>query len=287
MWMRVDFYKVVMPEDSKVEFEGILNEVCRSPDDDTRNIEIRESPVRLRKGGIASGNWEADMTRIRMNMLPVKAKLSGEIEPIRLRDDEGIGEETAFLYHPPKQTLVLQRNMHGVSASALAAYFESKGGLSGPIILEPILQQGAYEKLADLQVVTKFDIRIAAHSDLNSLKNSGHGVASMIDVLTEFQAPHAAISLSMGRERKGSLAVKQVINTAKRVLGLSSGEANPVTKIVVSGRTDDDERLVLDLLQYRLFEWVELDPDEDRRVSYRQRRTALRSTWNKNRAQIS
>src|SRR5580704_9270886 len=108
-------------------FEDLVQLVEESPRDDGRNLEIGPDPARLQESGIWNHCHEGEMVRIRMDMLPRKASLDGALEDLDFEDDEGLGEETAFLYHPPTQVLALQRNRSGVSASGLAWYVKEKG----------------------------------------------------------------------------------------------------------------------------------------------------------------
>ena len=63
---------------------------------------------------------EFQMLRIRLNESHVRAKLSGETAELELDEDEGLGEETAFVFHHVPGILIVQRNRSGVTASAFA-----------------------------------------------------------------------------------------------------------------------------------------------------------------------
>ena len=95
--MKVDFYKVVMPENAACKFDEILDRISAIPADDHRNVVRAGYPIRLQEATKGGAVWEGEFVRIRMDEIPVKASLGGAIEPIELEDDEGIGEETAFL----------------------------------------------------------------------------------------------------------------------------------------------------------------------------------------------
>ena len=99
--LKMDFLKVVLPDEFPRSFESVLNAVNVSPKDDARNAIRNDCPFRLQEARQTGDYWKGEMIRIRMDQLPIKAKLSGDISSIDLEDDEGIGEETAFLYHVP------------------------------------------------------------------------------------------------------------------------------------------------------------------------------------------
>jgi hypothetical protein len=279
--LRIDFFRVVMPAEVTVRFEDLIRGVQNSADDETRNIDVRGAPIRMRKAEQRHDLWEADMTRIRMDALPVKAKISGEIERLIFDDDEGVGEETAFLYNPARQLLIVQRNWHGVSASNIARYFQDRGRLEAPISLQHILQEDAMERIGRMEVIRKLEVHMAPLGSPESLRKYGHGLSSMVDLLQEVQSPRATISLSMGRQ-PGSLSLANVVRMIKDVF---KGTHEDVEKVQVTGRLDD-EMQVIDLLDFRVQEVVDVDSDANRRLSYRTRIAALRQAWQNRRNEM-
>jgi hypothetical protein len=99
--VNIDFYRVEMPDGCTTTFESVVDSVHDSPDDPTRNVDIRGHPVRLQVAHFGTEYVEGDMLLIQMHALPPKANLAGEVESLQLASDEGLGNETAFLYHPP------------------------------------------------------------------------------------------------------------------------------------------------------------------------------------------
>jgi hypothetical protein len=124
-----------MPDGAST-FEQLIEQVDATPPDDNRNLEVGTNPARLQVSGVWNQCREGEMVRIRMDTLPRKASLDGALEDLDFGDDEGLGEETAFLYHPPTRILAIQRNRTGVSASSLVWYFKEKGQIDRPIQLE-------------------------------------------------------------------------------------------------------------------------------------------------------
>jgi len=145
--MIIDLYQVEMPDNSPLTFEQLLAQVCRIPTDETRNVQKDRYPIRCHSLRPRRGFFEGEMIRIRMDEVPVKASLAGEIEPFELDDDEGVGEETGFLYNIPLRVLILQRNRAGVSASAFAWYFKNIGNLAEYIYLNPIIIRDVLDRL--------------------------------------------------------------------------------------------------------------------------------------------
>ena len=145
--IHIDFYRVSVLDDPNLRFNDLVEDVSALPNDDQRNLFIRDAPVRLQTCHPRPDAIIGDMVRIRMNALPAKASLGGDIAPLDLADDEGIGEETAFYYNIPRRIAVVQRNKFGVTAPQMAHYFTVKTGL-GTLIFDPIFETETMVKYA-------------------------------------------------------------------------------------------------------------------------------------------
>lgn len=274
-----DFYRVQVPDGE--DFGEILESVAQTPNDKRRNVDARGTPVRLHESHGAPTE-EGDLVKIRMDEVPVKASLSGSISPFALGSDEGVGEQTAFLYDATLETLVLQRNRYGVSASAFANYFETLTSI-GPIILEPILQEDALKKLQRLSEIRKFQVRVAG-ADARVFKDQAHGAKEMAQLISAFGAPNISLELSMGYSR-GSLLLDRAKAAARRFLSLAEDPSGGVTGIVITGTSDASERTVLDLLNYRMEESIDV-PKNGRELKYSARRVALKQALGKRRQEL-
>jgi hypothetical protein len=203
--IKINFYRVYMPDGAGITFEGILESVDQSPNDEGRNLLVRDCPIRLQSLNKLQQGWEGDMIRIRMNEVPIKASLAGIVEPLEFEDNEGLGEETAFIYNPLIQVLMSQRNQSGVSASAISRYFQDKGALSKPIIFEPVFEGDTEERLKKLKKVSKFEVKLAGLDSMKPHGESGFGVNKILDLYDTFQSPTISLTLSMGHKKKGAL----------------------------------------------------------------------------------
>jgi hypothetical protein len=173
--LSIDFYRVTMPHGARA-FETVVETVSQLAAGAARNLEVSGAPIRLQESAAWQHCVEGEMVRIRMDMLPRKASLAGDLDDLDLDADEGLGEESAFLYDPRMRVLLIQRNRTGVSASSLAWYFKEKGNLGDPINLEPVLQRGVMQKLARMQAVRRLDITVSGLDAGNILQNQGYGV---------------------------------------------------------------------------------------------------------------
>lgn len=279
-FLNIDFYRVKVEDKQDRTFLQLLEELNALPDDESRAQNRTDDAVRLQTAKKGTNAWRGDMLRIRMNEAPVKAKRSGETKPIDFDEDEGLGEETAFLFNVPTNILVIQRNRIGVSASALAKYFKVLGKAKS-IIFEAILKENALKRIASMQSIRTFEVHFAGVQNGQSLRGKGHSAKAIYSMLDEFQAPNATIKLSVGRKR-GTL--QNVTNFVSELFGNQADERPPdVTRVVVIGSEgDDEERTLIDLLQDRLSEAVIVEIKDGARITSAQRFKALNTAWERN-----
>jgi Family of unknown function (DUF6731) len=275
--VKVDFYKVKFSNRSRTNLGELIAHTAALPADQRRNREVYGQHIRLHSAKQSAGFWKGEMVRIRMDAIPSKASLGGDLSPLELDDDEGIGEETAFRYCIPLHILALQRNRTGVSRLAFADYFMQIGGLGEPIWLEPVLRRETMARLHRMRSIKKFDVSIAGLENLRTLEDQGLGVTRMIKLSKFYRAPRLSISLSMGH-RNGSLPVAKIKRVAARLLGVSEAEKG-VQRLAITGYTDEGERDVLDLLEDRMSETVPVELGRKRRITYPVRSAALRTAW--------
>jgi hypothetical protein len=273
--LNIDFYKIVMPGLSRLSFESILDMAIQLPIRD-RFREINYSPLFLRQCLQNPQNhcWEGEIIRVRMNDLPIKANLSGDTEEFIFGDDEGIGEQTAFLYHLPTRVLLLQANQGGVSVPSFIQYFQVISTLTEPIFADPVIQADAMQKLAKMQTVTKLDIQIAGLDKPDIFKNQGHSIKKIIDLSNEYDAPIVALTVSVGRTKQRSLSIENAKNTIHDLLRISSQNKQDIKKIRISGSTEDHDKVYIDILKDRMRESININ--KSRTLSHFERIKAIR-----------
>jgi hypothetical protein len=279
-FLNIDFYHVKVEDKKDRTFLDLLEAVHAMPDDESRAQNRTDDAIRLQTVKKSAAAWRGDMLRIRMNEAPVKAKRSGETKPIDFDEDEGLGEETAFLFHVSTNILVIQRNRIGVSASALAKYFKVLGKVKA-ITFESILKEDALKRIAKMQSIRTFEIHFAGVQNGQSLKGKGSSAKAMYSMLDEFQAPNATIKLSVGR-KPGTL--QNVVNAVSGLFGNEAdSQPSDVTRVIVVGSEgEDEERTLIDLLQDRLSESVIVEIKDGERITSAQRFKALNTAWERN-----
>lgn len=285
--MKIDFYTVEVPENSPP-FESMVEADSKTPDNDSRTIEVRGHNVRLQRATTRRGVVEADMLRIQMSQLPSKAKLSGAVSSLNLDEDEGIGNETCFLYHPATKVMAIQRNKSGVTARMLAEYFQQKNGLTSPIELSSVIQKDALDRLSRMQETRKIRIRMAGVTNPDFFKGRADtAVGEMLNIMKFMDAPTANVELSMGRQ-PGSLSVARVVKMAREMLGMADrGDVGESSSMDVFGTFDDDTQERFDVLSYRMVEEVVIKEDRRRRAyASKSRRDELFRVWEKRKDEL-
>ena len=285
--IRADFFRVNI-QDFEGDFSTLLERAKALPDnDESRVVEIYKVPFRLQSSVNVNGICEGELVRIRMTDVPVVASLTGELEQLELEDDEGIGEETAFLYHQQTRILVLQRNRLGVSAANLARYFSQLLNLEASIFCDPILAGDAFQRLQEMRLIKKFELRVSGIDRMNIFHDQNLGVEEVIALQEKFCAPNISIELSVGHRRDVSLIADRIKQTARSFLGFSNDPDGQVRKIEISGKYEDDGPTeVIDLLEYWIREEVVITPASSRFVSYLERLAALHQAWDKRSVEI-
>jgi hypothetical protein len=279
-YLNVDFYRVRVEDKQDRTFLNLLETIHDLPDDAGRAQHRSEDAIRLQSMKKGNTSWRGDMLRIRMNEAPVKAKLSGETSAIDLEEDEGLGEETAFLFHAPTNILLIQRNRSGVSASALAKYIKVLGKTNS-ITFDCILKEDALTRIAKMQNIKTFEIQFAGVQNGQNLRGKGLSAKAMYSMLDRFQAPNATIRLSTGK-KQGTL--HNVLDAVSDLFGnQADAEPKDIKRIfVVGSEGDEEERTMIDLLQDRLTELVVVEMNDGERITAAQRTKALNTAWERN-----
>jgi hypothetical protein len=271
-----------MPEGSPT-LENVINSVAALPDDAARTQIVNGVPVRLHASSSPMAHRvEGEMIRIRMDTAPARASINGPVGDFDFDDDEGFGEETAFLYDTRYRILVLQRNHTGVSASSFSGYYELLPRLGGAVVLDPVMDPKTTAKFNELATIRQFEVSVAGITNSETIHdmNPNASVQKFPDLVDHFGAQSVRIYLSM-EHQPGGLSLNRVKQAARQLLQASDDDHVAVRKIELSGRTPDDDALVVDLLRDRLVEEDEIPISTERRLPYEARRIALERAYSR------
>lgn len=193
-----DFYRLDNPQTNANIIESILNNLLGMRIN-RRNIEFTEKTVRIQSLAISNqGIYEGNYIKIRMVGLPSKASKTGEVSTFDLEDNEGMGEEAAFLYDPKSHILAIQRNRYSLTVNSFAYYLNKFNSSNNEIEFLPIISENTLERLRNLEAITKFQLKVSGISNPTHFKNSGLAPEKVIDLLDEFEAPQLSLEISSG-----------------------------------------------------------------------------------------
>ena len=246
-----DFFRVKMPDDEPRVFTGLLAGLLKDkPNLADRNLRLGGYWYRLQFLEQKGSLWLGSFIRIRMDDLPGIAKLSGDTRELNLDQDEGLDDETSFVYTQRYGAIVIQRNFQAVRPGTVETYINKIADCD--LSFEVILQRDAFERLGRMKLIRSFDFRLA--SPTNPVYKNVRAVRGILDSAEYLGALRAGVVLSMGRG-KGSLTPSRIIDAARTLAQLHGRQAE-VEKVLVKGsRGLPDEPLeTIDLLEYRLVE---------------------------------
>jgi hypothetical protein len=280
--MKIDYFHIGLSPDAALSMPQIIELVSNMPEDEIRNENFNNVPIRLQESHKYGRLWIGDMVRIRMTGIPPKTKLNGEQDDLDLDDDEGLGEATAFLFDPDLSILVLQRNHYAVSPGGFAHYFAKKGTVMY-IDLKPVLRLDAMARLATMRLHRRLEISVAGLQNvgpLRQLRDAGVGVSSLIDISRELNGPKVSILVSMGHEQGSLERVMDFVRDARATFSNEARRGAHITKIVISGKEGEDEPLeIIDLIEDRMIDLMPVSVSRDHEKSRNERQKALRVAY--------
>lgn len=277
--VRIGFYRVtVNPKTNhQKSFEEILDAADKSPDDESRTVSRPDGPIRLQFVRKSASVWQGEFIRIRLGEEPKRANLKGKVEPIHFETDEGLGEESAFLYDPVCNIIAYHEHRGGVGLINAGKYLKSVGDVRS-IQFSPVIREEALERVAGMGRIREFVVHLAGIPTGHSLKGVGKSALALFNAASAFQAPKAQIRLQVGKEN----GLSKVVEAIRELLHSGEDVHDKVTKLVVIGSeaegTDLEDEAIIDLLQDRLVvPWpVQLKTEK---LTDAQRRGAVYDAW--------
>ena len=274
----IDFYTTIVDNNKEAGFSAVLQETLALPSDAKRTIESEHGHIRLDEAvQDSSGIWTGDLVRIRMDNLPVKASIKGSKNDLGLLADEGLGEETAFLYDQASGVLVLQRNRLGVSMPRFSDYFSRVLDWQPIVSLLPIISGDALQRLHDISEHRRIEMRVQAPNGAGFLRDSHCAVAGVAGIMDEMGATSVSITIGVSHGKR-SLNKKRLIETVKALIPFTE-KGSAVRSLKMTGRDAEDEIVPLDFIKDRIFFETELTSGANRRISYDERKRAVRLAW--------
>lgn len=281
--LKYDFYQVVMPQDTNIDFGAILNQIfalgARERLDNTGDY-----PIRLQDLTLGNAYLIGDIARIRMNDIPDKMKLTGETEPLDLDEDEGLGEIATFLYHPTTNILMMMRNRNAVGVAGLGHYISNIARIEG-IQFNNILQVEAYQRLQRLDMIQRFDLEVAAPGNGTFFRDMGLSPEAVLDLIGVSPKVRLSLAFSTGYDRELSLPKNLIERIATSFRNRRNQVEGESLSLVVSGR-EHEQKEVIDLFEDVLTDYIDVNIRNQRRITDDQRHAATTNVWIRHRDRL-
>lgn len=173
--MRVDFYGVHYPDNVDV---VALLERCRKSSLNNRHLPLTTvASCRVQTDG-GSGSFfntreerkeyyhAIDLMRVRgSDDIPLRVPVDEEAQPFEREDEDGAGDNTAFMLVPALKILAVQRNIHGPSIATYARVVrhlaQQAGNNSFVMTYYPILNSGLRNTIDKLNTLRNIEVVIA------------------------------------------------------------------------------------------------------------------------------
>lgn len=279
-----DFWHIERPEDAQP-LDKLLKEAVKLTDLPDRIKLVSDHRLRYEKLEKIDDFWVGDITKFRDDTVPNKAGPKTPREPVPLATDERTTEDTAFGYHVPSNTLITQANHFGSSAGQIVRYIAELNRDDKAIYAEPILTQEGWERLKNLERITKIVYAIAPGKNFDPEAAAHLSVRKTLQLLSETGGRRVKVEIGVGHANTG-LVARQIKSLATALSQMAGDNSRKVPKLEITGRDEDDVRDSFDLLEYRLRQPLDLEvagrsaTDEQRmravRQAYRQRATDVR-----------
>lgn len=209
-----------------------------------------ESIVAPGEAGNDSPYWLLDFTKLRFEHGPGKISRGAPIEGFELEDDEGFGEETAVLYDPASNYLILQYNHNGPRSGTIEQYLCSyEDAVVGKYSFLIVLDETANLRLAQKDIIKKVQFKVAAPRITNAQLNGNVPLGRVLDMANNLDGETVEIIISSGRGRL-SAGVQNLLETLRGMMPAAAHDADGalqtfrVTGTAGDGETDEINMLV-------------------------------------------
>lgn len=280
--MKMTIYPFMVSEDNNSEsFQNILLDLMEE-DQSRKNkscmgtdfMRIQEIEHRT----IGADNREVflmDFIRIRMTHGPAKGGLETPIVGFELREDEGFCEESGALYVPSFNLFVVQYNHAGIKSNRMIEYISDfYHDRRTSFRIDPLIRNDIRERLRSKEIITKLELKMRPSMITDEDRRNNISVALAAQSAEEAEA--AYVSIILGSERRGELNNSVLKRTARWVLEKILEKPEAIEKACIDGKeSEQDPAETLDLLNYRIYTKVEIQPGIDKRFPRKDRWDAL------------
>lgn len=256
--VNVNWFQVELPDDSQVTFQNILEQQNRNWDPNNKPVvPVGDFFIVLGDFSQQDDITTGQLVLVNMNQQPAIVNVqqpSRDTRLIQMAAEEGIGNETAFLYAPQYRILMFHSRFGGVSRGRFSYFWEDIGEVS-PIELKPVLDLTTHEKFNKMRMIRKLEVQVADLRNQAIIEGDDCTVSSILSFQQDYEAPKLKLELSIGRSKKGTIHLE---NTKRLIRQLSGRDTTE--KLVIKGKENEDsDPEVLDLIKQRIVSRIEVE----------------------------
>ncbi len=217
-----------------------------------RNRVIKSATIRIEDIKFSNGAWYMDFIKIRKTHGPGKGSETKPVQGFTFTGDETFCEETALMFIPATNHLLVQYNHYGVRFAAIEEYFSQYNkAVNNVYELTAKYDDDTERQFEARKSIRKLELAIDPRQLTASDKKAGTALTDAIGIGDKSDAASVALTISAGTSKKSKLT-KFIDKTVTHLKKLATTKPDAVSKINASVVTLDDKVLVLDLIAHRL-----------------------------------
>lgn len=250
--MKVHAFKVEKTEGSAVLVDVIEQIEAENSLRDRIRI-INKAEIRVESVEERAGLWYIDFVRIRTDHGPGSVTRDEPIQGFEIDEDGGFGEETAALYDPETDYILIQYNHFGVRAGVIAEYFSQYDTDEVNIYsFKPKFDEDVERRLLNKTITKKLAFTIDVTRMTAQDRRDGHALSDAISYGRNTGADKLKIEISVSGDKGRSLG-ELATDGLDNLRALVGNNPDAITKLEVAGKDDRDTATeLLDLIGHRL-----------------------------------
>lgn len=229
-----DFYTFKCQSDQNALLNALENEIKLRNNEEINNISLFDFVARI---------WDIEKTNEGFYIC--------NVEKINVQDEANIGDlqskrttiattpnqgplfDTAFMYNPKNEVIVLQRNWKGLTYKSFLTYLHKLTN-NDEVKLEIIIDPDILVKLDKMDLVKKVHYTISNPTNLKFAENSNRGVNGDLEVAKNLLGN--SMSVVIGSDRGKQLSLEMAKKKIKSLLKFPEN----ISKLDVRGQVDEN-----------------------------------------------
>lgn len=279
--MKVHLFKV-RTMDGAQPLENLLTAIQGDPlENRLRTLSYQEIRLESLRAPTTRGNpspyWLLDFTKLRFEHGPGKISRDAAIEGFELEEDQGFGEETAALFDPASQHLLIQYNHNGPRSGRIEEYFcNYENAVVDKYALHIVLDDTANVRLAQKDIITKIQFKVASPRITAAQRAANVPLSRVIDMANNMNGETVDVTISAGHGRLTMQTVQNMIGTLRNMMVRRDDPVEgPLKTFKITGKSgingESDEINMLLSKQESTIDGLEMGAD---------RRYTRESRWN-------